>query len=223
MELRLALLVVAASMPAVAGFQAAMRVGAMQPAMAARAPSTAMLVDPAMLDTSAIVEAPTQLLALKSEADEIIDTAMSFVFPVGTAVGLLVRRRSPPFCRACACSVRGRGVGCGVVSCIRPAMRVTQGGKQPAEAQPCCSCTLAARRLSNPATPTCGTLAALSPPHAMPLTTQLPRGERATNATHHPQAIVKGLVDDQLEAGIVSQIIFLAVLTPQPLPLTPNA
>ena len=69
MELRLALLVVAASMPAVAGFQAAMRVGAMQPAMAARAPSTAMLVDPAMLDTSAIVEAPTQLLALKSEAD----------------------------------------------------------------------------------------------------------------------------------------------------------
>ena len=57
----------------------------------------------------------------------------------------------------------------------------------------------------------------------MPLTTQLPRGERATNATHHPQAIVKGLVDDQLEAGIVSQIIFLAVLTPQPLPLTPNA
>merc|ERR1712078_269860 len=113
MELRLALLVVAASMPAVAGFQAAMRVGAMQPAMAARAPSTAMLVDPAMLDTTAIVEAPTQLLALKSEADEIIDTAMSFVFPVGTAVGLL--------------------------------------------------------------------------------------------------AIVKGLVDDQLEAGIVSQIIFLAV------------
>ena len=55
----------------------------------------------------------------------------------------------------------------------------------------------------------------------MALTTQLPRGERATNATHHPQAIVKGLVDDQIEAGIVSQIIFLAVLlTPQP--LTPN-
>ena len=111
MELRLALLVVAASMPAVAGFQAAMRVGAMQPAMAARAPSTAMLVDPAMLDTTAIVEAPTQLLALKSEADEIIDTAMSFVFPVGTALGLAVRRRSPPFSRACACSLRGRGVG----------------------------------------------------------------------------------------------------------------
>ena len=88
-----------------AGFQAAMRVGAMQPAMAARAPSTAMLVDPAMLDTTAIVEAPTQLLALKSEADEIIDTVFSLVFPVGTALGLAVRRRSPPFSRARACSI----------------------------------------------------------------------------------------------------------------------
>ena len=51
----------------------------------------------------------------------------------------------------------------------------------------------------------------LRAPNPMALTTQLPRGERATNATHHPQAIVKGLVDDQIEAGIVSQIIFLAV------------
>ena len=107
MELRLALVVLAASMPAVAGFQAAMRVGAMKPAMAARAPSTAMLVDPAMLDTSAIVEAPTQLLALKSEADEVIGEFFSLVFPLGTAFCLAVRRRSPPFSRDCACSTRG--------------------------------------------------------------------------------------------------------------------
>lgn len=65
-----------------------MRVGAMKPAMAARAPSTAMLVDPAMLDTSAIVEAPTQLLALKSEADEVIGEFFSLVFPLGTALCL---------------------------------------------------------------------------------------------------------------------------------------
>lgn len=44
----------------------------------------------------------------------------------------------------------------------------------------------------------------------MALTTQ-PRGERTKNATHHPQAIVKGLVDDQAEAGFVSQTIFYAV------------
>merc|ERR1712127_173880 len=68
-ELRSLLLLVAA-VPAVVGFQAAMR------------------VDPAMLDASAIVEAPMQLLALKSEADEIIDEVFGLVYPVGTALGL---------------------------------------------------------------------------------------------------------------------------------------
>merc|ERR1719345_651185 len=78
MELRSLLLLVAGA-PAVLGFQAAMRVGAMKPAMA---------VDPAMLDAAAIVDAPMQLLALKSEADEVIDELFGLVYPVGTAIGL---------------------------------------------------------------------------------------------------------------------------------------
>jgi len=100
MELRSLLLLVAGA-PAVLGFQAAMRVGAMKPAMAVRA-STAMLVDPAMLDAAAIVDAPMQLLALKSEADEVIDELFGLVYPVGTAIGLGVRRRPPPFSGHCA-------------------------------------------------------------------------------------------------------------------------
>merc|ERR1719483_779930 len=72
MELRSLLLLVAA-VPAVVGFQAAMRVGATKPAMP---------------DASAIVEAPMQLLALKSEADEIIDEVFGLVYPIGTALGL---------------------------------------------------------------------------------------------------------------------------------------
>ena len=86
------MLLFVASVPAVVGFQAAMRVGAMKPAMAARAPSTAMLVDPAMLDTSAIVEAPTQLLALKSEADEVIGefcSARIKLIPASEGTGII--------------------------------------------------------------------------------------------------------------------------------------
>ena len=101
MELRSLLLLVAA-VPAVVGFQAAMRVGATKPAMAVRAAPSTMLVDPAMLDASAIAEAPMQLLALKSEADEIIDEVFGLVYPVGTALGLGVRRRPPPFSGDCA-------------------------------------------------------------------------------------------------------------------------
>ena len=101
MELRSLLLLVAA-VPAVVGFQAAMRVGATKPVMAVRAAPSTMLVDPAMLDASAIVEAPMQLLALKSEADEIIDEVFGLVYPVGTALGLGVRRRPPPFSGDCA-------------------------------------------------------------------------------------------------------------------------
>jgi hypothetical protein len=106
MVLRSMLLFVA-SVPAVVGFQAAMRVGALKPAMAVRAAPSTMLVDPAMLDASAIVEAPMQLLALKSEADEIIDEIFGLVYPVGTALGLGVRRRTPPVSGDCTCSTPG--------------------------------------------------------------------------------------------------------------------
>ena len=96
MELR-SLLLVATALPAAVGFQAAARVGSMKPAVAFRAPSTAMLLDPAMLPLDAAAfDAPMQLLALKTEADEVIDTLGAAVFPLGTAFALAVRRHPLP-------------------------------------------------------------------------------------------------------------------------------
>ena len=74
MPLRLAFL--AAALPAVVGFQLATRLA---PVTAVRAPT------PAMLDV------PTVLLA-KSEADVLLMDSLSYVFPLGTAAGLAVRR-----------------------------------------------------------------------------------------------------------------------------------
>lgn len=65
---------------AVVGFQVAMR-PAVKPLARAAAP--------VMLDV------PTALLA-KSEADALLDTVFSSVFPLGTAAGIAVRHRSSP-------------------------------------------------------------------------------------------------------------------------------
>ena len=203
MELRSLLLLVAGA-PAVLGFQAAMRVGAMKPAMAVRA-STAMLVDPAMLDAAAIVDAPMQLLALKSEADEVIDELFGLVYPVGTAIGLGVRRRPPPFSGVCA-SRRPDSTGRVGQGSLHWAChgRAAPGGRRTPEAQAHISAAHTrpgASHVSRRLLPV-GILFRTPSPLRLHLTYP---------PTYHAQLIVKGLVDDQLKSSRLSQLIFLAV------------
>ena len=183
MEIRSLLLLVAA-VPAVVGFQAAMRVGPMKPAI--RAPSTAMLLDPAMLDPAMLdttaIDAPMQLLALKTEADEVLDEVMGAVFPLGTAGALAVRHQPLLVAVTAGCLVSVHS------GCLRLAS-LNGNNSRPPKRRSHIAATHAPRRaysfspLHSYDVHLC-TLHTLAHSHLSPLLYQL---------------IVKGLVDDQLK------------------------
>ena len=66
------------------GFQAGVHMAAQRPAIRATT-STMVMPEPAT------IEAASQLLAAKSQADELLGDAMALVFPAGTALAVAVR------------------------------------------------------------------------------------------------------------------------------------